>query len=572
MFKSMHIKTQLYLNAAIAISAMLIFAVVSVYSIRAGSAALESVYENQIVPTPLLIEMEGTIKDLRFRMSNFAIGQMSAVGNKIHLNEVKARIAAAWAGYRESTSNGLSNDEQRALIAQINAQMILFTPFLEKLDKAYELDSKAKVNTLLEDEWPRFHVEMLKPVSKLLGVQQQLAKSTYDRYVALGQKFLVFGAPTLAALAALIIAFSLRLITAVTRPLDEVVAIAGRIASGDLTGKITVTSHNEMGKVLHALQDMNTSLLRLVDGMRQGADSIAKASREISSGNGELTQRTQEEASFLEETAASMEELTSTVKQNADNAKQASKMAIENRDVAGDGVTVIHKVVNTMSSINDGSKKIADIISVINEIAFQTNILALNAAVEAARAGEQGKGFSVVATEVRNLAQRSAGAAKEIEELIKNSVAQVTEGSRLVKQAGETMEKIVQSAEHVANIIEEISAASGEQSGGIEQVSHSVAQMDQITQKNAAMVEEIAGSAKSLEEQAHSFYESIKVFKLGHAAASPAHANVASSAVAAPRAPAREVKAKAANIHVLRARKADVPQKAAGLANDWTEF
>ena len=571
MLKNIRIKTQLYLNAAIAISAMAIFAVVGAYSIRAGTAALESVYVNQVLPTPLLIEMEGHLKDLRFRMASFAVGQMSRVGNINQVTEAKSKIPDLWAGYLESTHGTTYTEDQQALISQISLQMLQLGPFLQKLEMAYSQEnSRSKVDALLESEWPRFHAEILKPVTKLRDVQQQLTKSTYDEFFARGQKLIVIGVPALALLAALIIAFSFRLITAITRPLDQAVAMAVRIASGDLTGNIKVTTDDEMGKLLRALQDMNGSLLRLVEGMRHGADSIAKASQEISAGNTELTQRTQEEASFLEETAASMEELTSTVKQNADNAKQASRLAIENRDVAGDGVEVIHKVVDTMSSINNGSKKIADIIGVINEIAFQTNILALNAAVEAARAGEQGKGFSVVASEVRNLAQRSASAAREIEELIKNSVAQVGDGTKLVEQAGETMEKIVKSAEHVAGIIEEISTASTEQSGGIEQVSHSLSQMDQITQKNAAMVEEIAGSAKALEEQANKFYESVQVFKLGAVSSSSRVSVTAHPQPAAIRLP--ETKTKAANIHVVKPRKAAVPQRGGSRADDWTEF
>ncbi len=347
--------------------------------------------------------------------------------------------------------------------------------------------------------------------------------------------------------------------------------IAQKVAQGDMS-IIVVVKDGDKTSLIRSLKTMIDSLKKLVGEVRTGADSIATTSREISAGNSELTQRTQEQASFLEETAASMEELTSTVKQNADNAKQASRLAVGAREVAGDGVDVVHKVVGTMASINQGSKKIADIISVINEIAFQTNILALNAAVEAARAGEQGKGFSVVASEVRNLAQRSAAAAKEIEKLIESSVAQVGDGAKLVAQAGETMEKIVASVERVANIVEEISTASAEQSNGIEQVSQSIAQMDQITQKNAVMVEEVSAAAKSMEDQSQIFYESVKVFKLENKL-SLSRANVAPfPPTAAPLATSDFPVAKTENIRAPKSRKKTTSLKAGTGTGDWTEF
>ncbi|MDE2389904.1 MAG: HAMP domain-containing protein, partial [Betaproteobacteria bacterium] len=276
------------------------------------------------------------------------------------------------------------------------------------------------------------------------------------------------------------------LIRAITRPLDEAVTIANAVASGDLTSRIEVNSTNELGRLLQALKAMNDNLLDLVGKVRNSTDSISTASSEIASGNSDLSQRTEEQASSLEETASSMEELTSTVRQNADNARQANQLAIGASEVAKKGGAVVGQVVDTMKSINESSNKIVDIISVIDGIAFQTNILALNAAVEAARAGEQGRGFAVVATEVRTLAQRSAAAAKEIKELIGDSVVKVEDGTRLVDEAGSTMEEIVTAVKRVTDIMSEISAASQEQSSGIEQVNQAVTQMDEATQQNAA--------------------------------------------------------------------------------------
>jgi methyl-accepting chemotaxis protein len=319
--------------------------------------------------------------------------------------------------------------------------------------------------------------------------------------------------------------------------------IAGRIAAGDLTVDIQ-TRPNDDRSLLHAMKAMRDSLARVVTGVRAGTDNIATASGQISAGNQDLSSRTEEQASSLEETAASMEELTSTVKQNADNARQANQLALSASDVAVKGGTVVSQVVSTMSSIDESSKKIVDIIGVIDGIAFQTNILALNAAVEAARAGEQGRGFAVVAAEVRNLAQRSAAAAKEIKGLIDDSVGKVSAGTELVSEAGRTMEEIVGSVKRVTDIMGEITAASQEQTSGIEQINQAITQMDQVTQQNAALVEEAAAAASSLREQADQLVAEVAVFKLADSATLPrptAPAARRTASTAAPRATAPAV-------------------------------
>ena len=300
----------------------------------------------------------------------------------------------------------------------------------------------------------------------------------------------------------------------VARPLTNAVAIARQVAEGDLTADIPSAHRDETGQLLDALKQMNGNLLNIVREVRQGTDTISTASAEIATGNMDLSSRTEQQAGALEETASAMEELTSTVRQNSDNARQANQLAVSASEIAQSGGQVVGKVVDTMGAINESSRKIVDIIGVIDGIAFQTNILALNAAVEAARAGEQGRGFAVVASEVRSLAQRSAAAAHEIKGLIDDSVTKVDTGSKLVHEAGQTMNEVVASVKRVSDIVAEITAAGAEQSQGIEQINNAVVQMDENTQQNAALVEQAAAAAKALQEQATRLSQTVGVFRL----------------------------------------------------------
>ncbi|WP_136526153.1 methyl-accepting chemotaxis protein [Geomonas ferrireducens] len=378
-----------------------------------------------------------------------------------------------------------------------------------------------------------------------------------------------------AGLAALIFVFAWFVARRIKEALDQAIGASRRIASGDLTAHIVVDSKDETGELLASLKEMNEGLAHIVGDVRNGAESIATATEEIAAGNADLSQRTEEQASALEETASSMEELTSTVKQNADNAQAANQLAINASGVAVKGGEVINRVVRTMESITDSSKKISDIIGVIDGIAFQTNILALNAAVEAARAGEQGRGFAVVAAEVRSLAQRSAAAAKEIKSLIEDSVSKVQDGSRLVEEAGRTTQDIVTSIKRVTDIMAEISAASIEQSSGIEQVNTAITQMDDVTQQNAALVEEAAAAAESLEEQAQQLVSVVARFTLEQAqkqAAPPAEKRKLTRAAAKPQVQEKKVKPVAASaggraLEQRPARAAEAEQD-----DDWKEF
>ena len=310
------------------------------------------------------------------------------------------------------------------------------------------------------------------------------------------------------------VAVAIVLARGVAGPLAQAVGVARRVAAGDLGARIDVRSNDESGQLMQGLRDMNASLHSLVGQVRGGSDAIATTSAQIAAGNQDLSSRTEQQAGSLEETASSMEELTATVRQNADNARQADTLAKAASELAVRGGAVVREVVGTMAAINASSRQIAEIISVIDGIAFQTNILALNAAVEAARAGEQGRGFAVVATEVRNLAYRSAAAAKDIKQLIDTSVGQVAAGSVQVQQAGTAMDDIVGGITRVTDIMGEISAASREQTLGIEQINEAVAQMDQVTQQNAALVEQAAAAAESMQEQARSLSELVGTFRL----------------------------------------------------------
>jgi len=350
-------------------------------------------------------------------------------------------------------------------------------------------------------------------VNALVQYQDQLMRDSADAvHTEYTQaRDLTLGLAVLAIIFAVVVAWLLT--RSITVPLVRAVLFARTVAEGDLTGRIDTTTRDETGQLLEALQTMNGNLANIVGQVRQATDTINTASGEIASGNLDLSSRTEQQASSLEETASAMEELTSTVRQNADNARQANQLAASASNVAQQGGSVVGQVVDTMDAINESSRKIVDIISVIDGIAFQTNILALNAAVEAARAGEQGRGFAVVASEVRSLAQRSAAAAKEIKTLIDDSVAKVDTGSSLVEQAGATMSDVVESVRRVTDVVAEISAASKEQSDGIEQINDAVSQMDQTTQQNAALVEQAAAAAQALQDQARRLSAAVGIFK-----------------------------------------------------------
>ena len=399
-------------------------------------------------------------------------------------------------------------------------------------------------------------------IAEIIGAEEVLLASRGKQATELQNltRVTLLGGGVLGALAALMIAIWLA--RNIVIPLRSAVDLAKQVATGDLTVAVSSSSQDEVGELLTALGSMTEALSSIVGQVRSGTDNIATASSQIKSGNLDLSSRTEQQAASLEETASSMEELTSTVNQNADNARQANTLAASATGVAVKGGVAVAQVVETMGAINDSAKKIVDIIGVIDGIAFQTNILALNAAVEAARAGEQGRGFAVVASEVRSLAQRSASAAKEIKALIDNSVEKVTLGTRLVDEAGVTMEQVVASVQRVNDIIGEIANASEEQRSGIEQVNQAIVQMDEVTQQNAALVEEATAASVAMEDQAALLAQVVSTFKLDTVAvAAPARRPAASPRMARRSAPPKAL---------TKARAAPVPSTAG--TDDWEQF
>ena len=403
-----------------------------------------------------------------------------------------------------------------------------------------EQEKKEEAISLLLDDVRPIQLAYFEAIKEETSNQDETtAQASHDAEAAAGAiEMTVWATGSLSLTMSILLA--IWIIRAITRPIQKAVDVARAVAGGDLTLQFDASGTNETALLLKALSDMQASLAKVVGTVRRGAESIETASAEISQSNLDLSGRTEHQASALEQTAASMEQLGSTVNQNADNARQANQLAQSASTVAVQGGTVVAQVVDTMRGISDSSKKIADIISVIDGIAFQTNILALNAAVEAARAGEQGRGFAVVAGEVRTLAQRSAEAAKEIKTLITDSVQRVDHGSILVDQAGATMNDVVNSIRRVTDIMSEISAASVEQGSGVSQIGEAVTQLDQATQQNAALVEEMASAASSLNTQAQDLVQAVAVFRLdangSHFVATTRKPGPITQAVAAPKA------------------------------------
>ena len=509
-FNNLKISTRLTMGFGALVGMVALVALVGMGIARSTNQSINTIYNNHLVPiTQLKIVQDAYMSSVLDASNKVSLGLLDPAKAMGQVKEGAAKAAEQWKAY---TDAAVAPEEKKS-IEEINALINKSQGPIKEFSLALENGDMYKISLLIKDLDENI-VPIGRAVNTLIDYQLEAVKGEHaSSNSSYTNSLSVFSIIIVVALGVGgVIGWTL--IRAITAPLNQAVAIARNVAGGDLTQKIDAEGKSETAMMLSALKDMQTSLVDVVSTVRSGSEGVATASSEIAQGNHDLSARTEQQASALEETAASMEELSSTVKQNADSARQANQLAMNASTVAIQGGEVVGQVVETMKGINESSRKIADIISVIDGIAFQTNILALNAAVEAARAGEQGRGFAVVASEVRSLAGRSADAAKEIKSLINASVERVEQGSALVDRAGSTMTEVVTSIRRVTDIMGEISAASNEQASGVAQVGEAITHMDRATQQNAALVEQMAAAASSLKSLANEQVQAVSVFSL----------------------------------------------------------
>jgi methyl-accepting chemotaxis protein len=520
---NLSVRAKLYATLALTSIVMIAVGVVGLTGTKSSNTDLDAIFSNRFMPTGWVGTIESHERELLSKAEDVVIRQdAAAVRAAVELLKTReTEVKDLWAKLKATELT----PEERSIADEFSQYGTEVFGYVQDALLAAQAGTFDKAEALLIEKARPTYDKLTGASEKLLTAQIQVAQkmrieaeSAFKRNTAV-----IIGAILLGTGLAAFLGYML--VRSIVNTLNAAVSIADKIASGELGNNVRVESGDELGRLMDSLKRMDSKLVDIVGSVRGSADAVGSAARELSHGNDDLSQRTQEQAAALEQTASSMEEMTATVKQNADNARQANQLAVGAREQAEKGGSVVHRAIGAMGEINASSRKIADIISVIDEIAFQTNLLALNAAVEAARAGEQGRGFAVVATEVRNLAQRSASAAKEIKDLINDSVDKVKVGSELVDESGKTLSEIMESVKKVTDIVAEIAAASQEQSTGIEQVNNAVTQMDNVTQQNAALVEEASAASKSMEQQSSTLVNQIGYFRTGdtqhHVAATP---------------------------------------------------
>ena len=562
--KNMNIGTRLAIGFAVVLSLLVALTAIAVWRMQSASAMTDELVDVKVRNERLIGEWRQVIEVNAARTTAAWLATDAADEEAIEA-QMKASSARA-TQIQDQLVRVLQEPLAKSQLAEVLTHRAAYVAARTKVFKDKAAGELASAKQIYSQDMSGKREVYLAALAKLSVGQGKVLDDTNEQISSKynsGRNLLI----ALGALAILIGAgFALAITRSITGPIRAAVRVAETVSAGDLTSDIVAGSRDETGQLMTALKTMNDNLVDIVGQVRSGTDTISAASSEIADGNMDLSLRTEEQASSLEETASSMEELTSTVKFNAENARQANQLAISASQVASKGGAVVSEVVATMGSINESSRKIVDIISVIDGIAFQTNILALNAAVEAARAGEQGRGFAVVASEVRNLAQRSAAAAKEIKTLIGDSVDKVEAGSRLVDEAGKTMAEVVASIARVTSIMNDITTASDEQRDGIEQVNRAITQMDTVTQQNAALVEQAAAAAASMQAQSARLSEVVGVFTLNRLAAPPPRTAAAAPARAIARAPVVQL-ARAAIGSTPAPRKPVVVAK-----DEWEEF
>ncbi|MCS0581838.1 methyl-accepting chemotaxis protein [Massilia pinisoli] len=511
-FTHLRIATRLHLAFGLIIALMVVLSAVGITRLKSLDRITSHIADVEWAK----VEAALTVSALT-RANAQGANELFLAADAAHVDRILAQMAAnraKVADYLRTLDRLVASKAGLDLLAHIKDEREAYVASLDKVTQAITSGRRDDATrTMLGETLPR-QDRLLERYQALVDLQRDIARTQLE----LGREAVASGTTALLGLAAVAVlaaaVLSYFITTSITVPLGRAVAVARDVAAGDLTGSVEAGGRDETGQLLTALKDMNGSLLRIIHKTRQGVDAIATASSQIAAGNLDLSARTEQQATALEQTASSMEELMATVKRNADSALEASRMASQASAIATQGHDAVSGVVATMGDIRTVAGQIADIIAIMDGIAFQTNILALNAAVEAARAGEQGRGFAVVAGEVRGLAQRSASAAKDVKSLIESSLARVEAGTVQVTGAGRTMAEIVTSVQHVTSIVNDIAEASREQAAGIDQMHRAVADIDQVTQQNAALVEEAAAAASALDEQAAALADTIGHFRL----------------------------------------------------------